>query len=154
RGDSEAADPECRDRSGRDLVLLCASAIGLPIALTGIYLAIAALFYRIAAARREATGRGNQSSGGLARLGPLDRFDRDTACFSCIAPFADAHPLFGFEILVVGEEVLDLLEDDRRQVLPLGHVRVVREGRVDRHADQLLVAAVLVFQVEHADRPG
>ncbi|HLV08183.1 MAG TPA: hypothetical protein VKY80_10970 [Croceibacterium sp.] len=42
--DSEAANPEFRDRFRRDLVLLWASAIGLPIALTGIYLAVAALF--------------------------------------------------------------------------------------------------------------
>ena len=52
------------------------------------------------------------------------------------------------------EEVLDLLEHDRGQVLALRDVRIIREGGVHRHADQLLVAAMLVLEVEHADRPG
>ena len=54
----------------------------------------------------------------------------------------------------MGEEVLDLLEDDARQVLRFGDIRIIGEGRVDGHADQLLVAAMLVFQIEHADRTG
>jgi hypothetical protein len=49
--------------------------------------------------------------------------------------------------------MFDLLEHDRGQVLALADIRIVREGRVHRHADQLLVAAVLVLEVEHADRP-
>ena len=65
----------------------------------------------------------------------------------------DPHPLFGLEVLVVGEEMLDLLKHDRRQVLPFADVGIIRKGRVDRHADQLLVAAMLVLQVEDADRP-
>jgi hypothetical protein len=52
------------------------------------------------------------------------------------------------------KKCFDLLEHDRGQVLPLADIRIVREGRVHRHADQLLVAAVLVLEVEHADRPG
>src|SRR5438046_4852872 len=47
--------------------------------------------------------------------------------------------------------MLDLLEDDRGQVLALADVRIIRERRVYRHADQLLVAAMLVLQVEDAD---
>ena len=46
----------------------------------------------------------------------LDRLNGDLAGFGSIAPLAHAHPLFGFQILVVGEEVLDLLEDDVRQI--------------------------------------
>src|SRR3546814_8824599 len=64
----------------------------------------------------------------------------------------DPHPLFGLQILVMGEEVLDLLEDDLGQVVLLTHLGVIREGRVDGHADQLLVAAMFVFEVEHRDR--
>src|ERR1044071_6084263 len=86
-------------------------------------------------------------------LRPLDRLDDDPARVGGVAPFAHAHPLVDLEILIVGEEVLDLLEDDRRQVLPLTDVRIIREGRVDRNADQFLVAAMLVLEVEHADRP-
>ena len=41
--DSEAANPEYRDRFRRDLVILWLSAIGLPLALTGLYLGIASL---------------------------------------------------------------------------------------------------------------
>src|SRR3546814_19065845 len=67
-------------------------------------------------------------------------------------PFADPHPLFGLQILVMGEEVLDLLEDDLGQVVLLTHLGVIREGRVDGHADQLLVAAMFVFEVEHRAR--
>ena len=40
---SEAANPELRDRFRRDLVFLWLSAIGLPLALTGLYLGIASL---------------------------------------------------------------------------------------------------------------
>ena len=40
---SEAANPELRGRFRRDLVILWISAIGLPLALTGLFLGIAAL---------------------------------------------------------------------------------------------------------------
>lgn len=42
--DSEAANPELRDRFRRDQLLLWLSAIGLPFALTGAYLGISTLF--------------------------------------------------------------------------------------------------------------
>jgi hypothetical protein len=42
--DLDAANPELRDRFRRDQVLLWLCAIGLPLALTGLFLAIAALF--------------------------------------------------------------------------------------------------------------
>ena len=41
--DSEAANPELRDRFRRDLIVLWLAAIGLPLALTGLFLGIAAL---------------------------------------------------------------------------------------------------------------
>ena len=41
--DSEAANPELRDRFRRDQLLLWVSAIGLPFALTGAYLGVASL---------------------------------------------------------------------------------------------------------------
>ena len=41
---SEAANPELRGRFRRDLVILWLSAIGLPLALTGLFLGIATLF--------------------------------------------------------------------------------------------------------------
>jgi hypothetical protein len=40
--DSEAANPELRDRFRRDQVVLWLCAIGLPFALTGLYLGVAA----------------------------------------------------------------------------------------------------------------
>ena len=41
--DSEATNPELRDRFRRDQLLLWVSAIGLPFALTGAYLGVASL---------------------------------------------------------------------------------------------------------------
>ena len=41
--DSDAANPELRDRFRRDQVVLWLSAIGLPFALTGLFLGIAAV---------------------------------------------------------------------------------------------------------------
>ena len=41
--DSEAANPELRDRFRRDLIVLWLCALGLPLALTGLFLGIAAL---------------------------------------------------------------------------------------------------------------
>ena len=41
--DSDAANPELRDRFRRDQLLLWVSAIGLPFALTGAYLGVASL---------------------------------------------------------------------------------------------------------------
>ena len=41
--DSEAANPELRDRFRRDLIVLWVCALGLPLALTGLFLGIAAL---------------------------------------------------------------------------------------------------------------
>jgi uncharacterized iron-regulated membrane protein len=42
--DSEAANPELRDRFRRDQIALWLCAIGLPLALTGAYKAVTALF--------------------------------------------------------------------------------------------------------------
>src|SRR5688572_27656004 len=42
--DSQAANPELRDRFRRDQILLWLCAIGLPFALTGLFLGIAAFF--------------------------------------------------------------------------------------------------------------
>src|SRR4029079_9486867 len=85
---------------------------------------------------------------------PLDRFEEDPASVGGITPLADADPFLGFEVLIVSKEMLDLLKHDRWQVLPLANVGVIREGRIDGHADQLLVAAMLVLEVEDAVRPG
>lgn len=52
----------------------------------------------------------------------------------------------------MGEEVLDLAEHDRRQIALFLNIGIVGEGGVVGNADQLLVAAVLVFQVQHRDR--
>src|SRR5436853_4397740 len=85
--------------------------------------------------------------------GAINGFDENPPGVGGIAPLADAHPLVDLQVLIVGEEVLDLLKDDRRQVLPLADIGVIWEGRVDRNTDQLLVAAMLVLEIEDADRP-
>ena len=53
----------------------------------------------------------------------------------------------------MGEEMLDLLDHDRRQVVAVVDLVIIREGRIDRHGEQLLVAALVVLQQQHADRP-
>src|SRR4051812_37250065 len=88
----------------------------------------------------------------LVELGALDRFDQDTASVGRVTPLAHPHPLVDLEVLIVGEEMLDLLKHDRRQVLPLSDIRIIREGRVDGHADELLVTPMLVLEVEDPDR--
>src|SRR5690242_18931519 len=50
---------------------------------------------------------------GFRLLRRLDRFHHNPPRFLRIAPLADAHPLLGFEIFIMFEEVLDLLEHDR-----------------------------------------
>src|SRR6478735_4158961 len=89
-------------------------------------------------------------SGGLGDffLRTFDCFEQDPAGVGSVAP------LVGLEVLIVSEKMLDLLEHDRGQVLPLANVGVIRKGRVDRHADQLLVAAMLILEIKDADRPG
>ena len=43
-------------------------------------------------------------------LGPLDAFEHELARLFGVAPADDLHPLAGLQILVVGEEVLDLMQ--------------------------------------------
>jgi hypothetical protein len=74
-----------------------------------------------------------------------NRFDRDLARFFCAAPGADAHPFLGFQILIVGEEMLDLLEHDVGQIRLFVHVAIIREGRIIGDTDQLFVATMLVL---------
>ena len=52
----------------------------------------------------------------------------------------------------MGKEMLDLLEDDAGQILGFADIGIIRERRVHRYTDQLFIAAMLVFQIEHADR--
>jgi hypothetical protein len=87
-------------------------------------------------------------------VGALDRFDEHAPGFLGMPPASDPNPFVGLQVFVVGEEMLDLLENDRRKVLPLTDVRILRESRIHGHADQLLVATMLVFQEQDADGPG
>src|SRR5207245_9126589 len=64
---------------------------------------------------------------------------------------ADAHPLLGVEVLIVGEEVFDLLKYDRGQVLPLTDVGIIWQRRIDRYADQFLIATMLVLKIKNTD---
>ena len=49
-------------------------------------------------------------------LSPLDRLDDALLRFGGVTPVMDLRPLSRFQILVMGEEVLDLLHGDRRQI--------------------------------------
>src|SRR3546814_13685798 len=68
-------------------------------------------------------------------------FEDDFLRFVDVAPAAELDPFAGFEILVVGEEMLDLLQHDLGHV-PVGlDLVVIGKGRVDRDAQQLFIAA-------------
>src|SRR3954462_14112750 len=78
-----------------------------------------------ASARRSPSSSASPASlNGLRRLlaDPGDRFHDDAAGVLGVAPMADPHPFLLLEILIVGEEMLDLLEDDARQVAALADV--------------------------------
>src|SRR4051794_6725849 len=88
----------------------------------------------------------------LFLLGTRNGLGQDAASIRGIAPLSDADPLVDFEVLIVGEEVLDLLKHDRGQVLPLADIGIIREGCINGHADELFVPAMLILQIEDADR--
>jgi hypothetical protein len=50
----------------------------------------------------------------LCLLGPLDALQDERARLVRVAPANDLNLLIGFEILIVREEMLDLLDRDRR----------------------------------------
>src|SRR6266550_3771771 len=89
--------------------------------------------------------------GRSARLAPLDRFHEHAFRLFGIAPVPDADPLLRLQILVMGKEVLDLLAHDLGQVLGSLDLRIIWKGRVHRHRQQLLVAAMLVLEEQHGD---
>ncbi len=60
----------------------------------------------------------------LLVFGALDRFQDDLLGGVDVHPVADLHPLAGFQILVVLEEVLDLLERDFRKIGVIGDLVV------------------------------
>src|ERR1043166_1283857 len=74
--------------------------------------------------------------------GSLDRLQDQPLGVIGVAPPLHLRPLARLEVLVVGEEVLDLLGDDRRQVVVTGNLAVIWKRPVGRHADQLFVTAL------------
>ncbi len=76
------------------------------------------------------------------------------AALGSIAPTQNLHPFAGFEILVVAEEMLDLIERDLRQIGIIVNLLVARRELLRRHGDELLVAAMFVLHQQHADDPA
>src|SRR3954453_13811177 len=87
------------------------------------------------------------------RLHAVDRLQQHALRLGGVAPASDPHPLVRLQVLVMGEEVLDLLPDYLGQVLGPADVRIIRKGRIDRNGQQLLVAAMLVFEEQDGNRP-
>src|SRR5690606_25565797 len=81
---------------------------------------------------------GSLDNGGAGGVGAFPAFNLD--------------PLALLQILVVLEEVLDLLDQQRRQVGVFLHVLVQLSQLVVGDGDQLGVAAGFVGHVQHADR--
>ena len=52
----------------------------------------------------------------FACLRPLDRLDDQPLGHGAVAPAVELRPFAGLEVLIMGEEMLDLLGDDRRQI--------------------------------------
>lgn len=71
-----------------------------------------------------------------------------------VAPAIDLHPLAFLEILVVLEEVLDLLQQQRWQVGVFLHVDIQLGQLVVRNCDDLGIAAAVVGHVQDANRTG
>ncbi|MNT03641.1 hypothetical protein D3C72_1381880 [compost metagenome] len=71
--------------------------------------------------------------------------------FAGVAPTVDRDRLALLQILVAGEEVLDLLDQDGGQLTVAGNLGVVGVQLVDRHGQDLLVAAGFVDHLQHAD---
>src|SRR5690606_18203942 len=72
--------------------------------------------------------------------------------FVSVAPTVDLDPLVGFQILVVLEEVLDLLDQQLRLVGVFLHVLVQHAQLVMGYGNQLGIAAAIVSHVQHANR--
>src|SRR3984885_10523687 len=77
-----------------------------------------------------------------------------TARLVRVAPADDLNQLIGFEILVVREEMLDLLDRDRRQVRVVVYMCVALGKLCRRHGQQLLLAAGFVLHQQNADHPA
>src|SRR5690606_8852015 len=69
-----------------------------------------------------------------------------------VAPAVDLDPLAGFQILVALEEVLDLPDQQLRQVGIFLHVLVQNAQRVVGYRHQSGIAGAIVGQVQHANR--
>ncbi|PAV68276.1 hypothetical protein WR25_13351 [Diploscapter pachys] len=74
----------------------------------------------------------------------VDRFHHDTARFLAVAPGADAHPLLLLQVLIVGEEVFDLFEDDLRQIVLFPDVRIIGEARHQKLVESGFAGASLL----------
>ena len=67
-------------------------------------------------------------------LRPFDAFHDDALGVLFVAPAVELRPFPGLEVFVMREEMLDLLEHNRRHVL-VGHdIGILRKCLIDRHA--------------------
>ena len=48
--------------------------------------------------------------------------------------------------------MLNLLRDDWRQFFVAVDLGIIREGRINRHGDQLLIAALVIIHQQHTNR--
>src|ERR1041385_6632197 len=87
------------------------------------------------------------------RLGAGDRFADELLRLILIAPMIDLHPFAGLQILVVGEEVLDLLERYSRQIRVARYPIVAPRQLAARHRQDFLIAPGFVLHDEHAHGP-
>ena len=90
------------------------------------------------------------SSLGASFLRALNAVRDQLAGFRSIAPADDLDPFAGLKILVVGEEVLDLLEGDLRQVAVIGDGVEALGDMGRRHRHDLLVHAGIVLHQQNA----
>src|SRR6478672_5925704 len=81
-----------------------------------------------------------------------DGMDNELTCFRTISPTHHLDPLPRFQILIVFEEVLDLLDRNSWHVADIVHMRITHCQLRHRDCDDLLVATTFVVHFEDTDR--
>ena len=88
----------------------------------------------------------------LRRLRPRDAFHDHFFRLTGIAPAQNLHPFAGFKILVVGEEMLNLLHGDFRQVQLIENILIAPRQPGHGHGNDLFIAARLVLHLQNPHR--
>ncbi len=90
----------------------------------------------------------------LALTCTFDGFFDFLHCLIGVAPIRDTGPFSPFKILVVGEEVADLVEQNFGEFRIGVDLGVIGMQIIDRYCDDFFVRTGFIDHVEHTDGPG